>query len=101
MPTTPDAAESAIPAHVPYPVEEPPDEAEKIEPIVWNRYVNENKPWATGEPKVIFNAVVILDSVAALLKPFLPETAEKIKEQITIGDSEITIRKAGNLFPRV
>ena len=48
-----------------------------------NLYIDENKPWALAEnPEklnlVITNLVVLLLNVAWLLKPFLPETSDRI-----------------------
>ena len=50
-----------------------------------NLYVDEHKPWAlSGDPEllnsVITNLVVILLNVAWLLKPFLPNTSDRIFE---------------------
>ncbi len=64
-------------------------------------YVNTNKPWETGDVQVIYDLVVILDNVAALILPFLPETASKIIGSINWSGSELKIKKGGNLFPRV
>ncbi len=61
-------------------------------------YVNEKKPWsfdaAQDKEKIIANLVLILENVADLLQPFLPETAGHIKEGIEK-------REKVNLFPRV
>ncbi|TSC90833.1 MAG: methionyl-tRNA synthetase [Parcubacteria group bacterium Gr01-1014_2] len=50
-----------------------------------NLYIDENKPWALSEnPErlnvVITNLVVILLNIAWFLKPFLPETSDRIFE---------------------
>ena len=60
-----------------------------------NQYMNEKKPWdkgvAEGDKNIaIGNGLFIVDAVADLLTPFLPQTAEKIKA----GDT-------GMLFPRI
>ena len=73
-----------------------------------DRYINEEKPWKKtlqqvqgGEKlEVISDLLLLILEIAALLEPFLPETAEKIKEQIYIDDEEIKVKKSGNLFPR-
>ncbi len=44
--------------------------------------------------KVIKDLLVVLGEIAELLKPFLPETSEKILEQIKTNKSE-------PLFPRL
>lgn len=52
-----------------------------------NLYVDEHKPWTLGEKpehliEVVANLVVILLNIAWLLKPFLPETSDKIFETL-------------------
>ena len=65
-------------------------------------YVNETKPWENNDARAVYNAVVILDNVAALLAPFLPETAEKITKSIVWkSPHELTASKIGILFPRI
>ena len=61
-----------------------------------DKYVNDNKPWEGGEdaPQVISDLLLALQEIAELLKPFMPQTAEKILEQITTG-------KSTPLFPRI
>lgn len=59
-----------------------------------NKYVDDHKPWAlvkTDEPKfqeVMKNLVVQLEYIAALLRPFLPETSEKIAAALKTGKVE-------------
>jgi len=64
-------------------------------------YVNEKKPWESQDKGVIFNLVVILDNVAALIAPFLPGTAEKITKNIEWHDGSLKVKKTENLFPRI
>lgn len=49
-------------------------------------YVNEKKPWATSNvltsDVVILELLFILQNIAELLNPFLPETAQKIRDSI-------------------
>jgi methionyl-tRNA synthetase len=65
-----------------------------------DKYVNDNKPWElvkTDKKKleaVLSNLLYCVSEIADLIAPFLPETAEKIKDQIKAGKSEI-------LFPRI
>ncbi len=71
-----------------------------------DRYLNERKPWDKSAGKeekerVVYNAVVILDNIAALLLPFLPETAEKITKSISNQEGKISVKKLENLFPRL
>ncbi len=69
-----------------------------------DRYINTSKPWQLeGEAlkRVILNSSYLISAVTNLLEPFLPETAGKIREQVSIVDSVIKIKKSGNLFPRL
>ncbi|MBI3046344.1 MAG: methionine--tRNA ligase [Candidatus Harrisonbacteria bacterium] len=72
-----------------------------------DQYVNEKKPWdkeqTTDDQRLttIYNAVVILDNVAAMLAPFLPATAEKITDSIHWSDGKLEIKKGEVLFPRL
>ena len=50
---------------------------------------------------VIANAACIINAVAGMLESFLPETTKKIREQITIADSEIRLKKGESLFLRL
>ncbi len=67
-------------------------------------YVNKTAPWGIKDSKekvqTVFNLVVILDNVAALLRPFLPGTAEKITGCIN-WDGELRVEKGKILFPRI
>lgn len=69
-----------------------------------DRYVNENEVWKETESKkeIIINLIVILDNAASFLKPFLPETAEKIEKSIKWVDKKtLTVEKGEVLFPRL
>jgi methionyl-tRNA synthetase len=70
-----------------------------------DRYINDQKPWqekeGPGFEKTIKNAGYLIGTITNLLEPFLPETAEKIREQIRFEDSTITIKKGAGLFPRL
>jgi len=73
-----------------------------------DEYIEKNKPWKlvktqdsvpTGRQaklitQVLSNLLYCLSEIADLILPFLPETSEKIKEQIKTGKTEI-------LFPRI
>ena len=59
------------------------------------------KPWKNPDPKVIFDLVLILDNTAALLRPFLPATSEKITASINwVSKDALKIKKSEVLFPR-
>ncbi|MDO8467109.1 MAG: methionine--tRNA ligase [bacterium] len=65
-------------------------------------YVNNEKPWEAGKEKVITHALLILEQVADLLKPFLPETAKKILDCIEVtGIGTLKAKKCPPLFPRI
>ena len=69
-------------------------------------YVNKNEVWRVMDQglkkKEIFNLVVILDNVSAVLSPFLPKTAEKITQNIQwLGRKTLQIKKGEVLFPRL
>lgn len=70
-----------------------------------DKYINENKPWSVGDKEklgvILVNAGYLVGTVANLLEPFLPETSEKIREQILFDDSVVKIKKGESLFPRV
>jgi methionyl-tRNA synthetase len=71
-----------------------------------DQYVNEKKPWNRNQEsgirnQAIFNLIIILDNVAALLSPFLPETAEKITNSIVWEKDVLKIKKSEALFPRL
>ncbi len=74
--------------------------------ISWaDKYINDTQPWAVKDKnelkKIILNASYAIYAVAFLLVPFLPETAKKIKEQISFSDKILVIKKGDNLFPRL
>jgi len=62
-----------------------------------NKYVDETEPWILGKPEgdherlatVLYNLLECIRIGAALLKPFMPETAEKIFAQIGCGDQTL------------
>ncbi|MEK9148348.1 MAG: methionine--tRNA ligase, partial [Patescibacteria group bacterium] len=70
-----------------------------------DRYINAAAPWAVSDPdefkRIITNAAYLVSTIANLIRPFLPETAEKIQELIRFEDSALHIRKGPNLFPRL
>ena len=55
-----------------------------------NVYINEKKPWATGDAQAVASTAHLIQEGAKLLEPFLPGTAEKILKGA-----------AGPLFPRL
>lgn len=80
--------------------------------IIWelisygDKYINNTKPWTMKDDpaalrRVIADVALLIDATRELSEPFLPETAQKIREQITVNVKEIIIKKTGNLFPRL
>ncbi len=61
-----------------------------------DEYIDKEKPWQGQEnaQSTIHNLVFAIENIAELLKPFLPETSEKIIRQLQGGWKEI-------LFPRI
>ncbi len=61
-----------------------------------DKYIEKERPWEAKESQkqVIGNLLFVLNEIAELLKPFLPETSEKIIRQIKTQKSE-------PLFPRI
>jgi len=66
-----------------------------------NKYVDETEPWILGKPDgdhqrlatVLYNLLESIRIAATLLKPFMPETAEKIFSQIGCGDQTLADAK--------
>ncbi|MCX6789678.1 MAG: methionine--tRNA ligase [Candidatus Gribaldobacteria bacterium] len=55
-----------------------------------DKYVNDNKPWENRDnsKEVVGDLLLALQEIAELLKPFMPQTAKKILQQIATGKSE-------------
>lgn len=70
-----------------------------------DKYINDNKPWETKDAeqsrKILANAGYLLGVVLNLVEPFLPQTGEKIRQQIWFSESAINFKKGENLFPRL
>lgn len=61
-----------------------------------DKYIEKEKPWQESprQKQVIGNLLLVVGEVADMLKPFLPETAEKILKQLKGGEPK-------TLFPRL
>jgi methionyl-tRNA synthetase len=91
---------------------------------ITNKYIVTNEPWTLGKDPankekltaIMYNLLVALRVIAILLKPFMPQTAEKILRQIGVDESNLDMAsikkddmlKAGSpltrgesLFPRI
>lgn len=69
-----------------------------------DKYVNEHEVWKDTESKKdkVLNLIVLVDAVADLIRPFLPETAEKISKCIVwSGKEELEVKKGKVLFLRL
>lgn len=70
-----------------------------------DRYVNEETVWAIKDPaerrQKIFNLVVLLDNVAGVLLPFMPETSRKITGAFVWNGDVLGTTKIDTLFPRI
>ena len=68
--------------------------------ITGNKYIDNSKPWELAKTdkkkleQVLSNLLYCISEIADLIAPFLPETSERIKEQIKTGKTDI-------LFPRI
>ena len=69
-----------------------------------NKYIDETEPWILGKDEskkdrlstVLYNLVESISIGAALLDPFMPETAVKIREQINAAERDFdTLSKFG------
>ena len=71
-----------------------------------NKYVDETEPWILGKPDgdharlatVLYNLLECIRIGATLLKPFIPETAEKIFRQINVRDQSLDDAKTFGLI---
>ncbi len=61
-----------------------------------DKYIEKERPWeeSKNQKLVISNLLFLLENIAQLLRPILPETSEKISQILRIRKSQI-------LFPRV
>ncbi len=62
-----------------------------------NEYIQEQKPWETKDKKVLGNLVESIRKISFFLTPFIPETAEKIKQTF----EKEKIKKAPMLFKKI
>ena len=62
-----------------------------------NEYIQNKKPWETGDKKVLYEAVGSIRKIAELLSPFIPESAEKISKIFRTDK----IKKSGVLFEKI
>ncbi len=71
---------------------------------VLDKKINDEKPWeksGTDSATLITEYANRIFVISELLKPFLPETAEKIQDQFRFSGEVLVIKKGANLFPRL
>ncbi|HOK35425.1 MAG TPA: methionine--tRNA ligase [Candidatus Pacearchaeota archaeon] len=61
-----------------------------------DKYIEKEKPWEEKNQKVINNLLLAISEIAELLKPFLPETSDKILKEIKNPE-----RQSKPLFPKL
>ena len=71
-----------------------------------DKYIDEEKPWETKNPQVIYNLLVCVAHIAKLLCPFLPVSSDKIFKQLGVSFLDkkflkFKIKKGKPLFPRI
>lgn len=70
-----------------------------------DRHIEKERPWEKGKERVLKNLLAALFHIALLLKPFLPETSEKISGRLGIRPQEkpwrFKIKKREALFPKL
>ncbi len=70
-----------------------------------DRYLNNEAVWAIKDDedrrKKLFNLISLLDNVAAVLLPFIPESSRKITAAIQWEDDTLHAKKIAPLFPRI
>ena len=70
-----------------------------------DRYVNEKKVWEIKDDakrtQALFNLVSLLDNIAAMIAPFMPETSRRIAAAIAWKGDVLKVAKPEILFPRI
>ena len=65
-------------------------------------YIDNHKPWETGDKKTIFSVLYLLNVIAGLAEPITPEASAKIKAAIKNKRGKLVgASKVSNLFPRL
>ena len=70
-----------------------------------DKYIEKEKPWEKKEnsPQILGNLLIVLDNIAELLQPFLPETSERIIKEIARDKKtgEFVNKRGKLLFPKI
>ncbi len=68
-------------------------------------YINDKKPWMKENPtieneKTLLSMLMLIQSIAVFLEPFMPGTAQKITAAISLKGKNVIIKELPSLFPR-
>ncbi len=84
-----------------------------------NRYIQQTEVWTLTKPEtkprmgtILYNSLEALRLISVLISPFIPETAEKIQQQIGLGTFDtvaewgrlpvgVTVSRGDPIFPRL
>jgi methionyl-tRNA synthetase len=58
-----------------------------------NEYIQEKKPWETGDKKILYELADSIKKIAILLWPFIPSTSEKIAQKF--GGFDFDLKELG------
>lgn len=58
-----------------------------------NEYVQDKKPWETGDKKVLYELADSIKVISVLLWPYIPETSEKIAERFGFSVGENSLKQ--------
>jgi methionyl-tRNA synthetase len=73
-----------------------------------NKLIEDSKPWNLAKEKktddlasLMSGLIDALKTIAISIYPFMPETSEKMKNQLGMKDGSGKVRSSGPLFPRI
>lgn len=66
-----------------------------------DEYVNEKQPWKKRDENVLCSLANVLDSVAGLIEPFLPEASGNIHSAVVRTGKAFLLNRMPPLFPRL
>lgn len=69
-------------------------------------YINDRTPWSKENPpieneKTLFNLLILLQSIAVFIEPFMPDTSKKIATSISLKGKTVKVKEIKKLFPRI
>ncbi|MCK9578388.1 methionine--tRNA ligase [bacterium] len=68
-----------------------------------DKYIEQEKPWAINDIKkkkeIFSNLLYCLKNISELIEPFLPKTAEKMKQDLSENNGIFNVKKGEPLFP--